>query len=107
MPGWANAGIPVQRAGGDDDLAAAAGRVGQGRAAMATETDGEAPRLGQIEAPQFAFASGPSEGPRLDHCIGGISTARRLAAAGAMAVDEDLEGRADLIARFTADTATA
>src|SRR6266481_6086084 len=70
----------------------------QRRSAIGADRGREAACLGQVEPADLGLAAGPAEGRGLDHRIGGIGAARRLAATRAVAVDEALEGEIHLVA---------
>src|SRR5690242_2076078 len=79
----------------------------QRRSAIGADRGREATRLRQVEPAHLGLAAGPAEGRGLDHRIGGIGAARRLAAARAVAVDEALEGEIHLVADPATEAASA
>jgi len=100
------AGIGVECTGGNDDRAAAAGEMGQRRAAATAKGGGETGGLWQIEAHDLGFAAGPAEGVRRDNGVGGLGAAGRLAAARAVALEKAGEGPAHLIGDSAAEAAS-
>lgn len=98
--------IVIKNAGWDDGLTAAAGQVGEGRAAVSAEGGGEAACGRQIVVGDAFLSDKPSQGVCLDGGVGGTGGAGGFPAAGAMAVDEALEGHRHFEADTTAEAAT-